>query len=286
VIAPDKAHFYPEYIPERYLRKPATRTNYQSYLEEMDNEEVDYVDFNSYFLTMKDKSEYPLFPKNGSHWSDYGAIRAFDSLVSVLEIRMEMNLPDRIRDSIFLTSQTLHDDNDMIRTSNLIWEPGHPDMALELFHYRKEAGTRKPKALFVGDSFYWQWYHPGLLDSTFSTRQFWYYDKEILPYRPENPKVRNLDLQEVLFEQNVIILLQTMGGNCKLGYGFVERAYRTFIMGEGRMLFFEELIRNSPKWMEEIKRKAKEWNMAVEKVIEKDAKYMVFMESQKKKDNK
>ncbi len=50
-----------------------------------------------------------------------------------------------------------------------------------------------------------------------------------------------------------------------------------------RVQYFEELIRNSPEWMESIRKKAGERNITTEEMLQKDAVYMAEQEQLKKK---
>ncbi|MBM3185680.1 MAG: hypothetical protein FJZ67_05210, partial [Bacteroidetes bacterium] len=80
VIAPGKGSYFPEYFPDSCKRKKGP-TNYKDYVETMKKNQVNFVDIKSWFLKMKSKTKYPLFPQSGIHWSKYGEILAMDSLV-------------------------------------------------------------------------------------------------------------------------------------------------------------------------------------------------------------
>ena len=85
VFAAGKASFYPEYFPDKYVIKKHGLTNYKAHLEYAKKLGINYIDFNSYFLKLKSKSKYPLYPQYGIHWSNYGSFIACDSIIRYIE---------------------------------------------------------------------------------------------------------------------------------------------------------------------------------------------------------
>ena len=81
VLAPGKAGFFPDYIPDRYLTDPIATTNNEAYLDYFEDSDISHIDFHTLFNRMKDTSAYPLYHKCGIHWSTYGAYYAIDSMV-------------------------------------------------------------------------------------------------------------------------------------------------------------------------------------------------------------
>ena len=79
IFTPDKGTFYEEYIPDRFLTKPKRLSNYLGNKKKLEENQVNFIDFNDWFLKIKDTSRYVLYPKTGIHWSSYGAFLAVDS---------------------------------------------------------------------------------------------------------------------------------------------------------------------------------------------------------------
>jgi len=283
VLAPDKAHFYPEYIPSRFLKNLKTPTKYTSYVHFLDEAQVPYLDFNNYFMLMKDTSRYQLYPKNGSHWSSYGAVIAFDSLSRYLQEVYKMKMPEWILDSM-VTSQELYDDHgDLSRTMNLIWEPSHPSMDYANYHFTQRDSTYKLNVLFIGDSFFWQWYYPGIIENNFNQFHFWYYSQGVYPESfKKYLNAYTLDLRETIQQYDVIIMLQTMGGYVNLGYGFVERAFCELLYKD-RFDYFMNRIRGSEEWYGYVQRKAVNQGLPVETILCREAIYNVSEEIKKQK---
>ncbi len=283
ILAPDKAHFYPEYIPSRFLKKQSTPTKYSSAIHALDEAKVAYLDFNGYFMKMKDTCRFKLYPKNGSHWSSYGAVIAFDSLSRYIMEKYRMKMPERILDSM-VSSQVLNDDHgDLSRTMNLIWEPEHPSMDYLTYHFTRLDSTEKPNILFIGDSFFWQWYYPGIIENNFNQFQFWYYNQGIYPESfKKYHNAYTLDLKETIANYDLIIILQTTGGYMNLGYGFMERAFCEFFYKD-RFDYYMTQIRNPSEWYKYVKLKAIDQGLPEETILCREAIYNVLEEIKKQK---
>ncbi|MEZ5195368.1 MAG: hypothetical protein R2764_02890 [Bacteroidales bacterium] len=89
VLAPGKGHYYPEYIPD-YMKKPVKETNNEYYEKILAEFDLPVFDANLWFLSLKDTIQYPLFPKTGTHWSDYAAVLASDSLLNFIEKQLDI----------------------------------------------------------------------------------------------------------------------------------------------------------------------------------------------------
>jgi hypothetical protein len=72
VLAPGKASYFPEFLPEGMASIKKLNANYEGYKTELKESTVPFIDAHQWFRSMKDTSRYPLFPKCGIHWSRYG----------------------------------------------------------------------------------------------------------------------------------------------------------------------------------------------------------------------
>ena len=225
IFAPDKGSFYPEYIPERYLKSGQDTTNYKWYKQELEKAGINFIDFNYWFLKMKDTSRFLLYPKTGIHWSSYGAFLAMDSLVHYFKNRFEISMPEPVLDSLEISNVSRDWDADINQALNLIWNIPHPSLAYPHFHYKKPGNEQKPAALFIGDSFYFCWSEARFIKNSFRNEEFWYYDHDVYIDRiKQKVTVSNLNFEQTLDRQNVIVFLQTNAGYGNAGYWFVDRA--------------------------------------------------------------
>ncbi len=286
LFVPDKGTFYPEIIPQRYLKKKQELTNYAYYVERCKSAGVNFIDYNAWFLKMKDTSRYILYPKTGIHWSTYGSTLAIDSMMNYLRIRFGMNIPRLAVDSIVVSKKARYEDDDIGRTLNLVRPLSYPPMAYPAFHFIADTTKPKPRALFVGDSFYWQLYYPGFIANNFSNNEFWYYNKDVYPETFNAPKsTARINYIHEILSQDLVVLIQTNAAYGNVGYGFVQQAWQGLNSSGDRVKEFETSIRNTPEWLESVRQKAVKNNVSLDEQIHRDAVYMVeqdIMNSKKK----
>jgi SGNH hydrolase-like domain, acetyltransferase AlgX len=276
IFTPDKASFFPELIPDRYGDKTQIQNNYLYYSGKCSESGINLIDFNRYFILAKDTSRYPLFAKTGVHWSSYGALLAADSLIHYLSLKLNAKLPEIIIDRIDLSRVPKDDDDDISRTMNLFWGIPQQELAYPKFHFRSDQTTKRPSALFIGDSYYWNWYKQGIIRHIFRIMEFWYYDQEVYPESFFNKKFTwNIKLKNAIERQNVIILLQT--NNWKdydFGNGFVDRAWPEYdTSANNRIRCIENYLIKGQKNMRIFEKKAIELSVPLEYVIRRDAIY-------------
>ncbi len=228
VFPPDKGSFYPEKIPSRY-RKPASgKTNYLSYKSGFEAAGVNFIDFNDWFLKIKDTARYVLYPKTGIHWSSFGSYLAFDSLSRYLEARLQQPWVDLVQDDVIVSKNARDRDADIADGMNLIFPVPHPPMAYPIVRYTAQTLTVRPAALFIGDSFYFTWSDAGYIAHTFSNRDFWYYDEDqYYGSYATGRKTRFINLRETVGRVQAIVIMQTNAGYGNVGYGFVDRLLMT-----------------------------------------------------------
>lgn len=223
IFPPDKGTFYEEYIPDRYLTKPKQLSNYLRNKEKLEENHVNFIDFNAWFLKLKDTSRYVLYPKTGIHWSSYGALLASDSLSRYLEGKLEQQFAHPVCDSIRLSRHPLDRDADLEEIMNLKYKIPSPEMAYPYVHYDKQAGSVKSSALFVGDSFYFIWANSGYIDNMFNNNEFWYYNHDVFNGTVNTgKKVAQLNILDEVSRQNILVIMQANAGYGIVGYNLVD----------------------------------------------------------------
>ncbi|MEI6898471.1 MAG: hypothetical protein WCL00_01230, partial [Bacteroidota bacterium] len=223
VFPPEKAWAYPENIPSRYVAQKRVMGNYECYARKCKKYSINTLDVNKWFMTARDTSKELLFPLYGTHWSDYGAWLAADSMLRFLVNKMDRPFPNLVIDSIERSAIPRHNDNEISKLMNLIWELPDPVIAHPHLHATFAPGVTKPSVLVIGDSFYWAWEDIGFMEAAFGDRQFWYYDKDIYPYGASgNKKAPDLDLISEVEKRDVIIIIQVCGGVGDMGNGFID----------------------------------------------------------------
>lgn len=288
VFAPNKARFFPEYIPDAYSGRKK-QTNYEVFIDQCNTNNIRFIDFNKYYILNKQKSKFPLFPRYGVHWSYYGSCIVADSMVRYFEGLNNIDLPDIGWERVVEKPATGMD-VDIVDGMNLLisFEPdllGYPELKIN-----HGPGKEKLSILVISDSFFWSIYDLGFSD-VFSRCSFWYYNKEVYPESFKNILGTNhLNFKKELLDHDFIILMSSEAQLPEIGWGFIEKAndmfkglkienlYTPEFMVKVRKL--KEYIKTDQKWMEEIKTKALNSGITVDSVLTIDAIWMV--ENEKK----
>jgi hypothetical protein len=283
IFAPDKGTYYPEDLPDRFMTIPRTLTNYEYCVQKCREDNINVIDFNSYFRAAKDTTHYPLYAKVGIHWSTYGAVLAADSLIRYLQARLKIRMPRLVIDSIVPSLKSRDEDNDIIRAMNIFGSIPQPVMAYPVFHFESDSATTKPMVLFVTDSFYWQWRDLGIPKEIFRNQEWWYYNAEVYP--ESYTKLTNtsqINFNEAVNRQNVIVLLQTFGGMGNIGHGFLDYFVLENDISQNPVLQrVYNILKDTPANQEYLKKKAAEHNATVEAQLKQDAVYMEDLELMK-----
>lgn len=229
IFAPGKASFFPEYIPDVYKRERKGNTNYKEFKEQFIKQDVSYIDMHSWFISMKKKSKYPLFPKSGIHWSAYGQYLAIDSIVNYVSYTCKAPIPHFVLEKMVESGTPKRDDDDISKGMNLLF--GIPDFTLAYpeFHPNRKPQKGDPKVLVIGDSFYWGLFNSTVSASLFNDGEFWYYNEQIYPasYTKE-VWVRDQDLDKKLRENKVVFLLITDANLSSFSFGFLQMAAKEY----------------------------------------------------------
>lgn len=234
VHCPNKAFFYPEYIPDAY-RKKYGPTNYSSYLRIGDSLAINSIDFNAWFLSMKDTSKELLFSKQGIHWTTYGSVLAGDSLVRYIERDRGLVIGHATWARTEHVQGPRDPDADIARTINLLFPFAKERFCYPLLKYDEGSNGKKPKAIIIGDSFGQNFAINQLLQHSFSSWQYWYYFNCIVEKNAwgwvngNNTLIKDINWTGAIDSTDCVILLYTSinlaKGEHTLGSGFIEAAY-------------------------------------------------------------
>lgn len=276
VFAAGKASFYPEYIPTEYANKNKP-TNYEHHIKACKDLNINFIDFNDYFVKNKETSKYPLYPQYGIHWSYYGMCLALDSIVHRIEILRGINMPEIYWDSVKMDLPR-EGDYDIADGMNLLFKLKRDKMAYPIIQFRGEEGATKPSAVVIGDSFYWQMFN--FTPREFSDNHFWYYYREVYPNSTDKAVyVDDLNFENEMNDHDVFIVMGTEANLSKFGWGFIDDAYKLYKYGENqnpeafraKVEEVRKYIKNDKKWMEVIIEKAHKQNISVDSMLMKDA---------------
>ncbi len=219
IFVPNKADFYSEYLPQPSI--PAEVTNRIQYQKLLQQSAIPYIDFDKWFLSVKDTSEWPLVPKYGAHWSTLGAAYAGDSLIKKLNWLLGADVSDYRITGIDTTSDARFQDDDYLPSLNLMTRWKSPVLAYPDLQFRD---GNKPNLLFISDSFIWNFYDIGMMQNCFDQKSHVvYYNQTIFDMQRNNLGPADKISSENLLENRDAIVIITSDPSLKdFAFGFLK----------------------------------------------------------------
>ena len=142
------------------------------------------------------------------------------------------------------------------------------------------------RAIIIADSYYWGLYRHKLSSHVFKPGEFWFYNAEIYPsVKGVAKRCKDVDIIPKVEKQDFIFILQTDATLTNLGFGFIERVYKTYQKKQPNKKDKEikkyiQKIKSDPVWLEKVKKKAKQFKISLDEMLQKDAEYM-YQQKQK-----
>lgn len=279
VIAPNKANYYHEYIPDHYVLEKRT-SNYDAFKTRMEAVDFPVMDVNSWFLDLKSASPYPLMTSTGTHWSLYGATVVADTLLRFMGA--ELNEPLNLFETTEIDYPCMPEgsDSDLEDLLNIFSALGKSDYAYprDFKQLPNETGY-EPNLIVIGDSFFWNLMQDFFVNS-FDETQFWYYFSSIYPdYSEKDLKTDQLDVIERIINTDAVLVVSSTDNLDNLGFGFFD--YVHSFLNMNREERFNSLI---PRYVQSIKNnddhvlliqeKARQKDISVDSMMILDARWM------------
>jgi hypothetical protein len=290
MLAPGKASFYPEYIPDSFYEKAIDSTNYKTYKKEIVANNINLLDFNKWFIDLKGTVEYKLFPKNGIHWSRSAQVLVIDSLLKTISKIQNVILPSIQIDSTYNSSEMIGSEQDIEDGMNLLIDIPDFEMTFPSIKYIGE-NESNVKMLTISDSYYGGLLNFDLNIDVFKNCQNWYYNKLIYVGNQDSiADIESIDIQTEVEKNDVILLMATDANLYKFAFGFIDDVYdiyytkledRISYKKEQRILDFMESMRADEMQNQQIKEKALNNNISFEEELRANAKYMIWVEDGK-----
>ncbi len=177
VLAPGKPNFYEDKLPEKYAGKcQGSNNDYTALLNALNAGQFELIDFNAWFKNNRDTFSYPVFPRLGTHWSFYAACIAMDSLSRYISSASGIAIPPYKPAHIRLTDQPYTTDKDLASLLNLLFPLKSDTLAYPEYVFDPPSARKKPKVLFIGDSFTWNLIDTKLPGDMFSAdSRYWFH---------------------------------------------------------------------------------------------------------------
>lgn len=281
LIAPGKADYYPEYIPE-YMRCTVTATNYGAMSSAIRKAGIPLLDYNQYFILMKDTASCALFPQTGTHWSHYGARVATDSLSGFVASLIKRPLPEIHLGAAVPADSVQIPDADLEDLMNLFFPLSRLPLCYPEIISQPSSGFNLPSAIVIGDSFFWEMFDLPLTGRIFKDLRYWYYNSSVFPESlTDSLKTDQLKFPDVFQHTDLVIFMVNPSNIQSIGWGFLDRAVRELYEPEWHKEYdkmvreYIQAIHNTPVWEKQIIENAKEKGIPADSMMLLNATYMV-----------
>ncbi|HTB30623.1 MAG TPA: hypothetical protein VK808_01270 [Bacteroidia bacterium] len=280
VFAPSKDFYDPEFIPEGYDKNDSN--NYAICLKIAKKKGINYIDFNGYFSSIRQRSKYPIYSTYGSHWSAYGACLAGDSIINRLEALRNTKILHSIWNNNIVNEEANGDELELENELNLLFSFKHENMAHPKITNPPDSTKTKPNILIIGDSYIWGLGMHYNFFENFSTFIFCYYFKTIyISGHTGAISTAEFNLKDALDKTDIVLIEATVPGLRTFTWGFDEAA-REALQNDDELVEFKKKVsamrielKNSADAMKLIVEKAKKNNISVDSMLTNDAIWMV-----------
>lgn len=276
-ITADKTTYYPELLPDQNRRKDTS--NYETYSKYFQAENIAYIDFNNWFLDMKDSLGHLLYPQYGVHWSHYSTFLVTDSIVRYLEKKAGWDLPNLKITKTEYSSKAKYHDNDIVNAMNLFVDAQPDESMIYPTEFKWDKPNKKQpqrKLLIIGDSFTRDIFEDTKLGSgCFQEVHFWRYHQTVHEYG--NPQLlpnltRKIQLYKALKYFDAFVIISSHPNLTGFCWEFINDANRSFkdttYYPKER---YNELLKNQliskSEWKNEIQKRAQERGVSSDSII-------------------
>jgi len=281
VITPSKVSFEPENIPVDYIKTDST--NYKACIKLLKEDGLNYIDFNNYFIEQKYRSKYPLYNKDGNHWSFYGTCIAGDSIINKLEKIRKMKISHTDWKDNIVQEEASGDEVELEYDLNLLFPLKHTIMGHPQLKNNTDSSKTKPSVLIIGDS-----YINYLLDhynfgANFSSFTFCYYFRTIFTSGNVNKgSISNFALKDAIKTNDIIIIELTEANLYLLDFGFSDLVREILPLDNSaestfkeRVLLMRHSMQDNSDLMATIAEKAKKNKLPLDSMLTLDAMWLV-----------
>jgi len=217
VMAPGKGDYFAADLPHQDLALKKNITYYDLTLQQLKLHGIEYINLHAYFDRPGAVFDHPVFSKQGLHWTTFGACVALDTIYRKIAgvLSFEPMLVDLTHDTI--STALRNPEDDLAEMLNMLSIPhvdtlAYPRVICTAAH---PALTKKPKVLFVGDSFSYIFGFSKLPTQLFDpATRFWFYmraEKDFANITPDLRDLNRVDLQSELKKYDMVIILSTDG---------------------------------------------------------------------------
>ncbi|MBZ0243662.1 MAG: hypothetical protein K8F24_10640, partial [Bacteroidales bacterium] len=164
---------------------------------------------------------------------------------------------------------------------NMIKEAPQDDLIYPVIVFDKTASASQ-KALFVGDSFYFNWQSDGIMHDAFADCNFWYYNKQVWNRSGvEIGTVDQLNFGDEIARADIIAIMITERFHQNFAWNFDEQLFDYFYNeSQNPIDYFANRVRINNEHFLRMYADALSKNMPLPDRIEKEAEFLLYEDYQ------
>ena len=277
-MAPDKAFIYPEHLPDME-RDTSIVIPSEYYSRRFKEIGFPNVDMTAWFKQIKDTTTMELFKPMDSHWEYMGAF-GYDSLFRFMNSLNDFGIPKTKIGKITKTVTEERQDDE--QTLNLLFRTWrHTNNYKAEVIVTSDSTSRKPKVLFVGDSFIFAMENHYPFKQVLGGKEIWfYYDLVWSGFDKKELKLSKINKLKSVLDADFVVFY-SVGHSWWNGTGAFVNDILNDIKDPEKVKVALKMIEveNKPWLMESIREKAKEKGITEQEMLELDAKWIIQHEN-------
>lgn len=277
-VAPDKPFIYPEHLPD--MERDTSVLHGASYYSER-AKEIGFPNINMipWYAKIADTSSRNLFMPMDSHWT-FAAVYGYDSLFRYMDSLNDFGIPRMKINGISEKPYIGRQDDEA--TLNLLFKvPNDTPQYTADVSIISDSTNRKPRVLFIGDSFIFAFeYMPVKRDLISYYENWFYYNIVYKGFDKKQYSINDINHLRSVLNVDYVVLYY-------VGYQWYTqiKSFTTDILPsikdpeQVKLALMMNKIENDPEWMKLIVEKAEQNGVSVEKMLEIDAKWIIENEN-------
>lgn len=273
-IAPDKAFVYPEHLPrmkhDTTVGIPAAR-----FAQRFKETGFPNIDMSTWFAAMADTSSRLLFMPMDTHWT-FSSAYGYDSLFRFMDSLNGFGIPRMRINGIAETPYEGRQDDEA--TINLLFKVKNDTPAYQAnISVEADSTSRKPRVLFIGDSFIFAFENLIPRKELISYYENWFYnDKVYKGFDKKEYQVSEINRLRSILNVDYVVVYSVGYQWSKGTNGFVEDALSSIKDPEKvEVALMMNEMEAKPDLMAMIKEKAENKGISLEEMLELDAKWII-----------
>lgn len=231
-MAPSKVYVYPEFLPKE--EKDTTTVNSMEYYSKaLADMNFPNIEMTSWYRNMRDTFDYPVFPKMDNHWQ-FTAVYGFDSLFRFMNSLNDFGIP-----KIKYSKPEPYDlkvQNDEA-SLNLLFPVRNKNIDYKLnVEVECDSSCRKPKVLFVGDSFIWALHEQLPWKDILEDVEVWFYEDDVFKgFDLIHSKRKDVNILRSIMRADYVVFYSSGHQWYKATYDFAEQALIALCVSDSLM---------------------------------------------------